>query len=173
MKGFKQAFLSLVLVVSVAWTLGGCVSRSKYEELQQQQAELLQEIKVLREERATLEATLSSREMKSIGALEDRLRDCEKRVGETKEACVALTAEARKAGYYQGAADFNASLQVVGLPRSDGWWVFASHYYEFQVRLRDEALFSVMIETEDKQPPLHQSLALVSELTRVMRFGDL
>jgi hypothetical protein len=166
----KKSYLFSVLVVLVAWILGGCVSRSEYEELQQQKTSLVQEIKVLRDEKATLEATLSSREMKSIGALEDRLHDCEVRVGETKEACVTLTTEARTAGYYQGAAEFNASLQVVGLPRSDGWWVFASHYYEFQVRLRDEVLFTLAVETEDKQPPLQQSLALVSELTRVMTF---
>ena len=149
---------------------GGCVSKGSYQRIEEENSLLLTEMATLKAENARLRDTLNSRQMKSIGGLEDQLLECGARVEDTKTACTELTRKAEEAGFYMGAAEFNASLQVSGFPRSDGWWIFASHYYEFQVRLRDEVLYSQIVETEHEQPPLQQSLALVSELTRVMNF---
>ncbi len=169
----------------------GCVSSKEYEKLVAENAKLEEqaknarsemiaaagrevdvrrEMEALHGEKVALEATLSSKQMQNITGLEDRLRDCKSSVTETKKACDRLIAETEKSGYYKGAAEFNASLQVAGVPRSDGWWVFASHYYEFQVQLRGEPLFNFVIETEQEQPPMQQSLAMVSELTKIMTF---
>jgi hypothetical protein len=156
----QQTFLVLLGVLILATS---CVSRSTYNELKE-------ELRREREEEMALRDELNSRKLKRIEALEIRLSSCQQQIVATKEAGERMAKKAEEAGYYRDAAEFNSSLQVVGVPSSDGSWLFAEHYYTFQVRLAGQPLYSMTVETEEEMPPVLQGLALLSELSEVMPY---
>ncbi len=162
-KAKKRTVLALLGLLSCLAFAPGCVSRSSYKDLEAQLRKVEQEKTALTEE-------LNSRKMKRIEAMEIQLASFNQEVAYTKEAGEKLAKKAEEAGYYRGAADFNRSLQVVGLPTSTGSWIFADHYYTFQVKLAGQPLYSMTVETENEMPPVLQGLTLLAELSEVMPY---
>lgn len=158
--GMGLALSTLALGLAIA---SGCVSRSAYKDLEAR-------LKAAEREKSALKEELDSRKMKRIEAMEVQLASCNHEVAYTKEAGEKLAKKAEEAGYYRGAADFNRSLQIVGLPNSSGAWIFADHFYTFQVKVAGQPLYSMTIETEDEMPPVLQGLAMLAELSEVLPY---
>lgn len=159
----SHRIIIILNIFSMFIAMSGCVSRAAYNELEE-------ELRKERAERTLLSNELNSRKMKRVESLEIQLSSCQQQIVAAKEAGERMATKAEEAGYYRGASEFNRSLQVVGAPSSTGSWIFAEHYYTFQVSLKGQPLYSMTVETEEEMPPVFQGLALLSELSEVMPY---
>jgi outer membrane murein-binding lipoprotein Lpp len=153
--------------VIVAFVLtSGCVSKSTHNELLAEKAKLESRLQQEGVEKAAILKELRSRQMKDIEMLEVKLDACEQRIVQAKD----YAKKAEEAGYYRGAADLNRSIQIIGAPQKEGWWIFADDFYTLQVRIAGEPLYSMTIETEQELPPTAQGVAMIAQLAKALTF---
>lgn len=156
----------VVLLVLLACLSVGCVRKSTYDELVAKGEDLEAKLQKERAEKESILAELQSRKMKSIELLETKLGACEERILQEK----AYAKKAEEAGYYRGASDLNRSIQVKGVPSSDGFWLFADNYYRFEVWIAGNPAYTVTVETDEAEPPLVEGVKMVARLSKALTF---
>lgn len=163
LEGRASGVLAAMLV---AFLISGCVSKASYNDLLAEKAKLESKVRQEGLEKAAILKELRSRQMKSIEMLEVKLDACEQRIVQAGE----YAKKAEEAGYYRGAADLNRSIQVIGAPRREGWWIFGNNFYTLEVRIAGETSYSMTVETEEELPPAAQGVAVVAQLARALTF---